>query len=75
MHINCDCAQCVEEMAVDFIQDAVITDDVSDLAAAIRPSDLTEAEYLLDKIAAAVPGWSDRVSLGRYSRMGQAKAA
>jgi hypothetical protein len=58
---------------VELLERSVVSDDLQDLAAAIRRRDLVESEYLLDKVASAVPGWSDRVSLGRYSP--RAKAA
>lgn len=62
-----------DEDVAALLEQSVIGDDVSDLAAAIRRGDLSEAEYMLDKIASAVPSWSDLVSLGRYSS--RAKAA
>ncbi len=70
-----DDAEPTDEDIAAFLEHAVITDDVGDLAAAISRGDIPEAAYLLDKIAAVVPGWSDRVSLGRYSPAGRAKAA
>ncbi|HCB76779.1 MAG TPA: hypothetical protein DEP91_11520 [Sphingomonas bacterium] len=36
-------------------------------AAAIRRGDVSEAEHLLDKVAGQIDGWSDMVSIGRYS--------
>lgn len=56
-----------EDDVVELLERSVVSDDLQDLAAAIRRRDSVEAEYLLDKVARAVPGWSDRVSLGRYS--------
>lgn len=58
---ECYCVSCSSSGEPD-VQDAV-----GDLASAIRRGDTSEAEYLLDKIAGDMPGWSDRISVGRYS--------
>lgn len=90
IEINCD--RCSRDMEHDDLLcrkcaarpevqggDSDVSDHIEDLAAAIRRGDLTEASDLLDKVAAAVPGWSDRVSIGRYGPRGRvaslAKAA
>lgn len=59
---ECYCSNCAKAEP-----DIGGSDRVGDLAAAIRRGDTSEAEYLLDGIAAEIPGWSDRVSIGRYS--------
>lgn len=62
-----------EDDVIDFINDHVSADIIEDVSAAVRRSDNMEAEALLDRLASYVPGWADRVSLGRYSW--RAKAA
>lgn len=68
------CAKCVKKTSMRAAEAApdTLEDEVGDLAAAIRRGDLGEAEYLLDKIAAQVPGWADRVSVARYSSLARA---
>lgn len=57
---DCDCDEAtIEAPDVGF--------DVTDLAAAIRRGDRHEAEAILDRIAGQIDGWSDMVSIGRYS--------
>ena len=63
-----------DDDVIALLEQSVTSDDLQDLAAAIRREDRDEAEHLLDKIAARVPGWADRVSLGRYSRRAKAAA-
>lgn len=71
---ECYCAKCAAPKVA--AKASSVADDleaaVGDLAAAIRRGDTSEAEYLLDRVAAEIPGWSDRVSIGRYSPMARA---
>ena len=48
-------------------EDVDVGHDVTDLAAAIRRGDTSEAEVILDRIGGQIDGWSDMISLGRYS--------